>query len=278
MELILKKSVLISIILALIAISAGVGIYLGMSEDNSGQEKVFIYPGHVKVLQYNIDHGLNPGQELNLHNVESLILQEKPDIVCLNSIDQGTKTSGYINQPRKIREAIDMPYSYGKANPADEGWSGNAIFTRFPIKFAQNILFQEKNNDKNAFLYVIIGYEDIELHVITTSLDSKNYKVRIRELQDFIKERELTEEHIILTGTFTIKQNEREIKDLSQKYHSIFNKTDLSFTYPSSKPEFRHDYMFVSKNIKIMDARVINSDLTRKTSQHLPITANINIQ
>ena len=274
-----KKTIgLVFLIILLLAISTGIGLYLGMREDQQEEKKVMIYPGHIRLLQYNVVHGLTVQNNLNLDDITELIIQQKPDIVCLNNIDKGTKTTGYINQPRKLNESLDMEYSFGAASKVNEGWTGNAVYTRFPIKFSQNILFREKNDNENAFLYVIMEYEDLELYVLTTSLKKKNFKLRVRELMEFISERELSNKHLIIAGTFPSKEQNLDFKEFASKYKSLYDFTDLSFNFPASKLEYKYDFIFFNKNLKILDGKILDSELTRQASEHLPLSANIDIQ
>ena len=273
-----RKGVIVTGVVLLFIISIGAGLYLGMQSENKNDSKIVMYPGHIRIIQYNISHGLNSQNKLNLSEVKNLIQQEKPDIVCFNAIDNATPQSGYINQPGKLNENLDMNFSFGKTKELADGSTGNAIFTRFPIKFAQNILFREKKNSRNAFLYVIVEYKDEELHILTTSLGKQNYKTRLRELESFIREREIEGEHIIIAGTFNANKNDREFAKLTQKYNSVFKQADDTPTHPATQPDKRKDFLLFSKNIKIMEGKVINSDSAKHISEHFPVMANIDIK
>ncbi|MCF7884902.1 MAG: hypothetical protein K9M80_00255 [Candidatus Marinimicrobia bacterium] len=274
-----KRTIVLTFtLIILFIVSIGIGLYLGMREDRREQKRVILYPGHIRVMQYNINHGLTPQNKSNLGYINELIQQEQPDILCINSIDNGVKRSGYINQPRKLRETLKMQHSWGEAFQIGDGWSGNAIYTRFPIEFAQNVLFRERNKDQNAFLYVALGYEGIELHVLTTSLKKDNFKIRLTELENFISERGLNKQHVIIAATVPAQVDNREILDLNKSYYSIFDHSELKYSFPAKNPEQRYDHLFFSKNIKILEGKILHTELTRKISTHLPLSANIDIQ
>jgi len=48
-------------------------------------------------------------------------------------------------------------------------------------------------------------------------------------------------------------------------------------TYPARRPLFRIDHMFVSKNFKVLDVQIASTAGTRLASDHLPITAELQL-
>jgi len=254
-----------------------VGVYFILKKDTESK-KVIDYPEKIKIMQFDINHGLNPNKELNLKQVEELINKEKPHIVCLNNVDNGTQQTGYINQAKKLGQDLDMKYSYGKRYEKESGSTGNVILTTLPIKFAQNIFFKTGKGRQNSLLYIIQNYRGIEFHIFNLQFDEKYAREQYREAKRIVSEKDIKSGHLVITGNFAMKKTSNEIKEFSNMYTNIFDTSESQFTYSIPNPDKQYDYIFVGNNVKVLKSKVINNEMTQRISYHLPVVTTLKLK
>lgn len=82
----------------------------------------------IRILCYNIKHGLGMDGELSLERTAGVIRQSSPDIVLLQEMDKNTGRSGGIDQPETLRHLSGMSYGqFDHAIEFDGGFYGLAI-------------------------------------------------------------------------------------------------------------------------------------------------------
>ena len=60
-------------------------------------------PREIRVVTYNIHHGEGMDKKFGLERIAKLLMAEKPDIVALQEVDQGTKRASRVDQPAELR-------------------------------------------------------------------------------------------------------------------------------------------------------------------------------
>lgn len=89
----------------------------------------------LRVMAYNIHH-CNPPSEPGKIDVEAIIAtirEQQPDLLALQEVDVMTGRSENIDEAKRIAEALNMHYYFGKAIDHDGGEYGVAILSRFPV-------------------------------------------------------------------------------------------------------------------------------------------------
>jgi endonuclease/exonuclease/phosphatase family metal-dependent hydrolase len=92
----------------------------------------------LRVLQFNIHFGVNGAGELDLGTLASEIEAERPDVVSLNEVDQGTQRSRGTDEAEELATATGLHAVYGPNLPWQGGLFGNAILTRYPVVHSAN--------------------------------------------------------------------------------------------------------------------------------------------
>ena len=107
-------------------------------------------PEALGVLMFNMERGVN------LPEIQEF-LRDCPDIqpfdvILANELDDGAVRSGNCNVAYEIAKSIGMNYAYGLefielVNPEDnKGFHGNALFSRWPIRWAKVVHMPEQYN------------------------------------------------------------------------------------------------------------------------------------
>ena len=119
-------------------------------ETGSFAEPQSAYDTKIGGLVFNIERGVNLQETIDFLKYSEAI---RPyDVIFANELDDGMLRSDNKCVAREIAEAIGMNYAWGLefielANPEEpEGLHGNAVFSRFPITWAETFRLPEENN------------------------------------------------------------------------------------------------------------------------------------
>jgi endonuclease/exonuclease/phosphatase family metal-dependent hydrolase len=101
----------------------------------------------LRVLTYNIHHGVGEDNALNLNRIASVISAANPDIVSLQEVDNGVPRSNDVNQVSRLAELTGMQWYFGKARNLDGGAYGNGVLIRQGIDIVSTLNHALPNPD-----------------------------------------------------------------------------------------------------------------------------------
>jgi len=210
--------------------------------------------------------------------IEKLIIEEDPDIVCLQE---------YSSEMSPEFKKYKFRYIY--PNPSKPEKSTVAIFSKLKIK---NKGFIDFNNSSNCGIYIDIVFQKHNLRVynlhlesfkldrvdsITNSSFSKNFKLKfdavssrqIEQINFFEKTDKFNNNPSIIAVDLNNTQFSETYKILSRKKNDAFHTAGLGLgeTYKYSFIPLRIDFLFSDKKLKINSFKVIRKNL----SDHYPI-------
>ena len=210
--------------------------------------------------------------------IEKLILEENPDIVCIQE---------YSSEMAPELKKYKFRYIY--PNPSSGGKSAVAILSKLKIKSTGFIDFK---NSSNCGIYTDITFRKQNLRIynlhlesfkldkidsMTNSSFSKNFKLKFDEVSsrqieqiDFFKRADrFNDNPSIIAVDLNNTQFSETYKILSRKKNDAFHTAGLGLgeTYKYSFIPLRIDFLFSDKQFKINSFKVIRKNL----SDHYPI-------
>ena len=180
-----------------------------------------------------------------------MLNEENVDIACVTEISDKSLCTGFKSQIEILAKSAEMDNSHffsTKVPFAVLRDEGNAIFSRHPIaSFVSHPLHKELFNCSLDETVVEVEGEKISIFVAHLALTKKYRDIQIKEIIEILKSKE---GHMILAGDF----NERDPKELDVLVQEtkLKNKCTLP-TYSSWNPKYPLDYIFFSKEFKVLD-------------------------
>ncbi|MFC7364627.1 MULTISPECIES: endonuclease/exonuclease/phosphatase family protein [Bhargavaea] len=249
----------------------------------------------VSVMSYNIAHGQGMDGKVDLERIAGVIRSSGADIIALQEVDSHySGRSGYEDQAARLASMLDMSYSYGPnlvepplipGQPARK--YGNAVLSRFPIKYAVNHSYREvekppEDAEPRGVLETVIDLGGTYLILFNThlALHEEGLRSNVCELMDIA---EATLFPAVIAGDFNAVPDNPQIERVRSKFQDAFAgagpKESLTFPSRSSdtcafgmkEPAARIDYLFARGVEEIRNARVIDSS----ASDHMPIMAEL---
>ncbi|MBX4937420.1 endonuclease/exonuclease/phosphatase family protein [Rhizobium binae] len=234
----------------------------------------------IKLLTYNVHSCIGNDRKLDPGRIASVIAEAGADIVALQEVDVLRRRTGGIDQAHLIASLLNMQAHFHPALSIAEEQYGDAIITALPTSAVKAGPLPSIGEQRGALsVEVLVG--DRKLLVVNTHLGLRG-RERIRQMTTLLNSgwlRGTIEEPLptILCGDFnaipssaTYRLATRSLKDAQ-----IGGKAAPRATFPSRYPLMRLDHIFVTDDLVVNRATVLQNRLTRVASDHLPLFAEI---
>lgn len=232
--------------------------------------------GSVRILTYNIHHGQGMDGSFDLPRVAGVLLQEAPDLIALQEVDQGTDRAGGIRQAEVLGHLTGMHVTFGKAMDYDGGEYGVAILSRWPFREVLNrpLPHADGYETRTALTVAVQPAAGEVVRFTTTHLDQGRDATN-RILQAAALNRLLAGDDGpgILAGDF----NSRVDTEVMEKMRSLW--ADMFVEPPppgAERPRYRVDYVMARPGARwrAIEARAVEAT---GVSDHRPIFAALEL-
>ena len=240
----------------------------------------------MRVLVYNIHAGKDAAGVDNLAGVAELVRRTDADLVLLQEVDDGTRRSGRVNQPRVLAERIGYHVAFGSALDYDDGKYGVAVLSRWPI-VADTLIhlpvtpLQTRSGgsqEPRGALRVVVASPAGRLAILNTHLDaSGDDRWRRQEADSIVSlaaQLRRAEPMVIVGGDFN-STPESAVQGAVRAGGLRDSWTECAagdgFTYPDGAPVKRIDYLFLTGGVRCTTARVVET----RVSDHRPLLVEL---
>lgn len=249
----------------------------------------------VKVMSFNIAHGLGMDGEVNLENTARIIEESEAEIIGLQELDRYfTERSSFMDQVDWLSNRLGMYAAYGaninlepiEAERPNRQY-GNAVLSKYPIKYIENHLLTQVSSplvhdEQRGLLETIIEVRGTYLSFFNTHLALKDEELRV-SIDEIFAIASRSRFPKIITGDFNAPPTHPEINRMSGRFTDVFAQMNQgeAYTYPSVydnletgeeyRPVTRIDYIFTDQHMAVESAAAIATGV----SDHLPITAEL---
>ncbi|OBY05927.1 endonuclease [Rhizobium leguminosarum bv. trifolii] len=234
----------------------------------------------IRLLTYNVHSCIGSDRKLDPGRIASVIAEAEADIVALQEVDVLRRRTGGVDQAHAIASLLKMQAHFHPALSIAEEQYGDAIITSLPTGAVKAGPLPSIGEQRGALsVEILVG--DRKLLVINTHLGLSG-RERIRQMTTLLNSgwlRGTADEPLptILCGDFnaipssaTYRLATRSLKDAQ-----LAGDAAPRATFPSRYPLMRLDHIFVSDDLIVKQAAVLQNRLTRVASDHLPLFAEI---
>jgi len=268
---------------------ASLAILLGCagSGQSSGQKKI-------RILTYNIHHGVGSDSTFNINRLASVIRRSDVDIVALQDVDRWVERTRKLDIMTTLADLTGMTYTFAKSRNIDGGENGIGLLTRFPILEEKHLMYHlQIENQECVLLNLVLDVEGTEIAFMNTTLnyglDDSVQNENVSEIKAAAREYRNIPMILCLSLNFPLRQQRSDagmpdgqrVASLAEIFQDCWTVagSGSGFTYPSSMPKYRFDYIFGSRNQPPTDTRNLEVDLNAKearvldsnASDHLPL-------
>jgi glycerophosphoryl diester phosphodiesterase len=239
-------------------------------------------PPQLTVASYNIAHAAGIDGRLDLERIAAEIERGGAEIVGLQEVDRHwSERSQFVDQATWLAERLGMQVVYG-ANldldpPAPDRprrQYGTAILSAHPILWSRNThLPRPENGEQRGLLEAGIDVEGVRLHVADTHLQHTSAVERRAQTERIIELLRPVRDPIVLVGDLNARPDATELTPLWTRLVDTWPRggSGDGFSYPSSGPDRRIDYVLSTANVDVEAARTLPSP----ASDHLQVVSDV---
>ncbi|RZM27097.1 MAG: endonuclease [Pedobacter sp.] len=293
----------LAILLGWNSLNATFGIF---GEEGEGAK---VNPQDLRMMTYNV-HGFTPYGEKNIvpakQQMLELIKTENPDVICFQ--EYFTRRKGEFDITDSLKKILKTShYYFVPFSENDYEASGLAIFSRYPILNKGTIKFGE-NTGGNSSIFIDIEVNEKRMRIYNVHLQSISfgeqdytYIDKITQKIDpdivptkriasmlrtaFMKRSEqvdIMKAHMrtcttpyLIAGDFNDTPASYAVTQLTRDLNNTFKEqgTGLGRTYNGKFPNFQIDYIATTKDIEVLNYRVIPA----KLSDHFPVRSDLRL-
>lgn len=237
----------------------------------------------IKVMSYNIHHGVGIDEVLDLERIAALIREEGAYVVALQEVDRhyGAR-SNFEDQAKKLAELLGYHYVYAAnldLDPLEDGAErrqyGTAVLSKYPIIQSENYFLPSFGKEQRGLLETTINVKGNQIRVYNThlGLDVPQRLAQVTEINKIVAAKKTP---AILMGDMNAEPESEEIKLLLEGTNlvDVFENIDAVNTFPVENPRIRIDYIFASVGLKATNQYVMYSTY----SDHLPVVAEFDLE
>ncbi len=223
-------------------------------------------------ITYNIQSGFSRDNRWDLNATAEVIEDSGADIVFLQEVSRGWLVTTGNDEMAWLSRTLDLPYAWGPAS-TDDLW-GNAILSRYPILSERVVKYDSTQNLRRSALIVELDAGDGRVvTAIATHLDNPDEASdaraeQVEQLADLIDLNQTT----ILAGDFNMAPDDPLIQSLVAA--GLIDAAEAGGAPETTSENGRRiDYIFVTEDIGVESASVINSD----ASDHKPVVVTLEL-
>jgi endonuclease/exonuclease/phosphatase family metal-dependent hydrolase len=234
-----------------------------------------------RVMTYNIHHAEGLDGKVDLLRIAQLIKEQGADIVALQEMDKGTERTQRRDFPAELAALTGMTCIFNNNHSFQGGEYGNAVLSRFPVKFWMNTHYEMlREGEQRGLLRLVIEINGRPVTFMNTHLDHRSDD---SERWSNVAEIEKTSKQnagapVILCGDFNDTPESRVCRKLAETFEDTWKRIGNGdgWTIPAAKPNKRIDYIWISRAKSLAPVRVWVPQ--SNASDHLPVVAEFELK
>ena len=234
----------------------------------------------MRILTYNVHSCRGLDGRIVPERIAEVIANTGADVACLQEIDVWRERTGKVHQAEVIAKALSMHYQFYPAIRAETEEYGDAILSRHPMKVVRaDALPRPKGSlEPRGALWVEIEDKGLHWQVLNTHLGLGRYERRLqaRAIAEWLTEA-LACKPMIFCGDLNSRSGSRVHQLLGPGLREA-QLTARGFQGRTFSTWLRWvclDYIYVSDDIKVNSAEVVDNPLARIASDHFPLLATL---
>ena len=199
--------------------------------------------GELRVLSWNLHHGVGEDGKLDLERIAARIREQKPDVVVLQEVDNKCRRSKSVDQAAELAKLTGLTGAFGKAMDHDGGEYGQAILSKHPLGETTVHRLPGDGEPRIAF-EAVVKIESQPLRLVSVHLDHQQDARRLKQAETLVKELSATKEPLVLAGDFNDVPDSPVMKVFGEALTAVA-KGGEKLTCPAAEPKVEIDHFFL---------------------------------
>lgn len=238
----------------------------------------------LRVMSYNVHGCAGMDGRISPRRIARIIAQQNPDIVALQELDHGRSRSRGEDQANMIAGLLGYHVVFCPTVISGSERYGHAVLSRHPLETVRvaELPYRARGMwpEKRGALWTRLQLHGSHIHVVTThlGLSSAERQAQMKALlgPEWLGP-VLAEEPVILCGDFNCLPGGVTHRLATAKLRDVAGARGVN-TFSSMQPVMRLDHVFVTRHFSPETVTVIRNQLTRISSDHLPLLTELAIR
>ncbi|MDQ6630502.1 MAG: endonuclease/exonuclease/phosphatase family protein, partial [Verrucomicrobiota bacterium] len=233
----------------------------------------------LRVMTYNIHHAEGIDGLIDTQRIADLILQQNADIVGLQEVDRGTTRVSGRDLIAELAQKTGMSFVFSNNLSFEGGQYGNAILTKFPIKFRDHRLLPNVgSSEQRGWLKAAVEVNGKNISFWTTHLavvaDDTERLMCVTNFNNWLTNETVP---VIFCGDFNAVPNSATHSLMAQKWNDLWTQigSGNGYTIPVPVPNRRIDFFWSNKGASLRPVKA--SVPFSQASDHFPVVAEVTL-
>lgn len=231
--------------------------------------------GEVRVVTYNIHSCIGTDGRRDPERVGRVLCGLEPDIVALQEVNTALNQRVELGQLAVLARMTGLEPVVGPVIEREHGFYGNAILSRFPAADVRRLDLSVEGFEPRGALDVglDVGGDRVRMVATHLGLATSERRTQIGRLLSTLYRNPRGRAAIVLgdfNEWFGWSRNLRRL-------NSYLGWQPRRATYPSRRPVFALDRIWVAPKLLLQDAGVDNGELAGVASDHRPLWADVRL-
>ncbi|HEY5704401.1 MAG TPA: endonuclease/exonuclease/phosphatase family protein [Terrimicrobiaceae bacterium] len=245
-----------------------------------------VYPSRLRVMSYNVHSCIGMDGRVSPRRIARVIAQQSPDLVALQELDHGRLRSRGEDQASAIAQILGYHVTFLATVTRGAERYGHAVLSRWPIRTVKVAELPTRSlsiwPEPRGALWSRVFLGNMPINVVTTHLGLSSSE-RLAQMQTLLGPEWLgpilDTQAIVLCGDFNLPPGTPPYRLAADRLHDVASDgSDALYTFISTRPFARIDHIFTSSHFTTESVSVIRNYLTRVSSDHLPLLADLHVE
>ncbi len=259
--------------------------FLGREAFPEKMAGIHAMPDRLVVMSYNVHSCIGMDGRVSPRRVARVIAQQEPDIVALQELDHGKPRSRAEDQAGAIASELGYHLAFCPAVIRGDERYGHALLSRWPLEVVKTGLLPAVPGgmwpEPRAALWAKICVHGMSVNVLSTHLGLTAAE-RMKQMMAILGPEWLGSapdgEPIVLCGDFNLTPGSPAHRLAAARLRDVAHEIKRGVrTFSSIRLVAQLDHIFVSPHFVPEAVFAAQNDLTRVTSDHLPLIAHLRV-
>ena len=236
----------------------------------------------MRLLSYNIHKGIGGhDRRYSLDRILRVIDEEKPDLICLQEVTYQARRTRYHDQPQMLFQHVKAhAFNFQMNHRYRKGGYGNLILSRWPFSTEHHVSLKLGWRKSRGAQLVVV-------HTPEGTLQLANWHLGLREKErhwqvDYLLRHDLFRKSLdlptLIVGDFNDWRDTLANGPFAKhSFEHVTRPTSQFRSFPAFMSVLSVDKAFHRGGITVRAARLVRTSLTRRASDHLPLTIDFHL-
>jgi endonuclease/exonuclease/phosphatase family metal-dependent hydrolase len=240
---------------------------------------------HVRVMTYNVHGCRGMDGRFSVERITRVVARARPDVVCLQELDQERARSGRLDQIHEIATRLAKSYRFHAVSEVDDGRFGNAVLSSLPLHLVDcgplPAIDARLGLEPRGVLWVEVAVAGTRVQVLNTHLSivQRERRLQVEELLGWVA-RARERGPVVLAGDLNTTRDSHVWRRLATVLHDVVAPhaaERIVRTWSGRLPLLRIDHVFASPAMRARRVDVPRTRLARAASDHLPVVVDLDV-